>query len=61
MQSIKLNLIFKARGVDMDTFLKTEEELEERYRTSQLGYRGLTSNSSRRSSEIVEKIIEACR
>ena len=45
----------------MDTFLRTEEELEERFRSSNLGYRGLVGNSSRRPSEIVEKIIEALR
>jgi len=56
-----LNNKSKVKGVDLSTFLKKEEELEEMFQSGYFGYSGLVGGSGRRPSELVEKIIETLR
>jgi len=51
----------RAKGVDIGNFLKKQAEMVEKFESGFSGYRGLSGSTTRRPSEIVEKIIETIR
>eukprot|EP00095_Tigriopus_kingsejongensis_P007535 maker-scaffold104_size368486-snap-gene-0.9 protein:Tk07535 transcript:maker-scaffold104_size368486-snap-gene-0.9-mRNA-1 annotation:"hypothetical protein L798_11134" len=51
----------QAKGISVEEFLRTQEELAERFDSGFDGYLGLNGSSSSRPSEIVEKIFERIR
>jgi len=51
----------KAKGVTITNFVKKEEDLMNRFECGFFGYRGLSGSSSRRPSEIVEKILHTLK
>jgi len=51
----------RAKGVNIGNFLKKQAEMVEKFESGFSGYRGLSGSTTRRPSEIVEKIIETIR
>jgi len=51
----------QAKGITVDTFIAQQEDLVNRFESGSFGYRGLQGSSSRRPSEIVEKILHTLK
>lgn len=56
-----ISIYFQMRGVDIEQFFATQQEMNDTFETGSLGYRGLTGPPTRRPSGLVARLYERMR